>query len=149
EDALRPNQNDPKPDVVEAALRLELEAERGPAGPPIVAPRAASTRPGERSVGIWSGRADGVVQVRIRPAGQELAVPVSTPLERVPMHIVDAPGVRRIAADRDGMAERRALLRGVVRAPGKIRLETRQRVSEGGGGRGPGSRRIFPLCLGG
>src|SRR5206468_8514687 len=78
---------------------------------------------------------------------QGLAIPIPAPFVRVAVHVEDAPGVRRIPTDRDGMTERWALLRRVVRAPGKVRLIARQRAPERGRRRGPGSRRVLPLGL--
>src|SRR5436190_18958099 len=76
-------------------------------------------------------------------------IPIATPFERVSMHVVQAPSIRRVAADFRGATERWSGFRAIVRLAFEIRLFAAQLVPESCGGRRPGAAGVFPLRFGG
>ena len=81
-------------------------------------------------------------------AGQLGVVPVPAPLEGVAVHVVEAPGVGRVAADPGRLAQRRPRLAPVVRLALEVRLLAAERVAERRGRRRPGPAGVLPLGLG-
>src|SRR5262249_14826565 len=73
----------------------------------------------------------------------------AAPLEGVAVYVVQAPGVRRIAADPGRLAQRRPQLGTVVGFPLEVRLLAAEVVAERRGSRGAGPAGVLPLRRGG
>src|SRR3954451_6485973 len=98
-------EDDPAAHMVVPPLGLEPEAECRPAELAVVGPGAAPADPRIGAVPVRlaaTGR-----QGRVSGAGELRVVPVPAPLEGVAVHVVDAPGVQRIAADPGCLPRRR------------------------------------------
>lgn len=72
-------------------------------------------------------------------------VPIATPLESVAMHIVQSPGIGRVAADPSSTAEGWAGFAAVVGLAFEVRLVTAEFVAEGRGGGSSGTTGVLPL----
>src|SRR2546422_1582016 len=108
-----PDEHDTKTDVVVASLRLEPQSKGGAARPALVGPTAPSTH---------SRHSSSRVQVRDHTSGQFQMVPVPAPLEDVAMHVVQPPGVGRVAADFRRPIKRWARFGSVVGLSLEVRL---------------------------
>src|SRR5262249_28759847 len=75
-------------------------------------------------------------------------IPVPAPLIGVAVHVVQPPGIGRVAADRAGPMEGRPFLGPVVRLALEVCLPAAQLIPEGGSGRGPGPAGVLPLRFG-
>ena len=129
-------------------LRLEPKPQGRPQVLPLVRPRPAPPDPGDRPVPVLRGGRLRVVQVGVGAARQFGVIPVAAPLERVAVHVVQPPRVRRVAADLRRLPDRRPLLRPVVRHALEVRLPGAQPVPERRRGRRPRPTGVLPLSLG-
>src|SRR5437762_78535 len=111
---LRLNRDDAEADVVVAAVGLETQTEGGAAGPAVVGPGAAAADAGIVAGAILLGGGRSEVEIGVDAAGQLDVIPIAAPFKGVAVHVVEAPGIGRIAADVDGMAERWSGLAAVV-----------------------------------
>src|SRR5262249_4617098 len=136
-------------DVIVAPLGLEPQPASGAAGPAVVGPGAApaDARMVARPVPLRRGLRR--VQVGVDAAGEPGVIPVAAPLEGVAVHVVQAPGVGRVAADLGRAPQRWPRLGAVIRLPFEVRLLAAELVAERGGGRRAGAAGVFPLRLGG
>src|SRR5262245_15928573 len=76
-------------------------------------------------------------------------VPVAAPLVDVAVHVVQAPGVGRVAAHLRRLPGRRPRLGSVVWLSLEVRLVAAEFVAERGGRCCPGPAGVLPLRLGG
>src|SRR4051794_5101551 len=118
--------------MVVTPFGLEPEAECRPAVLAVVGPGATPADPRIGAVPVRlaaPGR-----QVGVGAAGELRVVPVPAPLEGVAVHVVDSPGVRRVAADPGRLPRRRPGLAPVVGLAPEVRLPAAERVAERRGG---------------
>src|SRR5581483_10553974 len=142
---LRPDGGNPEADVVGPPLRLEPQPEGRPARPAVVAPGTAPANP--RVVAGPVLRPLHRRQVRVVAARQLRVVPVPAPLVDVAVHVVQAPGVGRVAADLRRPLQRRPRLGPVVRLALEVRLLAAELVAERRCRGGDGSAGVLPLGL--
>ena len=140
--------DDAETDVVVPAFGLEAETESGAAGPAFVGPATATSDARRAAVAAVSGGVLRRVQIGVSAAGQAVVIPIAAPFEFVTMHVVQAPCVGRIAADRRGALERWTFFGAVVGLALEIRLTAAQLVAKGGCGGGACAAGIFPLRFG-
>ncbi len=96
--------NNTKPDVIVTPRRLEAESKAGPARPAIIRPRAATSHARMITGSIPSGRGFCVMQIGIHSTRQLGMIPVAAPLVDVAVHVVQTPGIGRIASDLHSLA---------------------------------------------
>src|SRR3954454_14111924 len=124
------DRHDPEADVVVTPLRLEPLPECRTGSPGVVGPRAAPARAGTGAVPVRRCRGFPVVEIRVRTAGQSGVIPVPAPLDNVTVHVVDAPGVGRVAADLAGPIQGRPFFGAVVGPVLDVRLLAAELVAE-------------------
>ena len=113
-------------------LGFKPESKGGSAGPALVCPAPAPANPGHAAIPIHQRRGPCGIQIGIHTARSLRMMPVSAPLEHVAVHVVQAPGVGRVAPDRSGPLQRRPDLGTVVRLALEVRLLAAQHVAERG-----------------
>src|SRR4051794_23422769 len=88
------------------------------------------------------------MQIRIGSARQSRVVPVTTPFEDVSVRIVEAPGVRLVAADRSRALQRRPRCAAVVRPALEVGLAAAKSVPERSSRGRAGAAGVLPLGFG-
>src|SRR5436309_2249980 len=101
--------------MIGAPLRLKPNPASGTAGPPFVGPTTAPPHAGEIASPIDLCGTPGGIQIGVHTARQLWVIPIAAPLKDIAVHVVQAPGVGRITADRRGPLQRGPGLSAAVR----------------------------------
>ena len=91
------DRDDTKADVIRSTRRFIPHATCGATGPTIFDPRTTAPHAGVGPIAIRY--TPGVMKIGIGSTGQSGVIPVTAPFPDVPVHIVNAPGIRRKTAD--------------------------------------------------